>query len=310
MTIALGILADDGLVVAADTQVTVPNYMKTDEGKVSMVSKRSAQVPHEPPTTMIVSGAGAQTSIDYLRNGLMGLFDGSAVPSPVDVGEQLSKRVLEYHDVHVSPHGNGELDVWMIVAAVCGQNKRLWTTDKSVTLPHSSFAAVGAGATYAKSLLRRLWAPMDTARAALLAAYVVYETKKLIDGCGQYTDVWGIGSKAVILFNRDTVQQLEDCFERHHKVSRQTLYNVFGGSIGWFGLNVDVPSELEKLGSDIAELLAAETQPSSARSSPTSPCSCTRNRPRQAAPEGSRLYSWQPRSCEPSQESSCPRPTL
>ena len=41
MTIALGVLATDGVVIAADTQVSIPGYFKLGQGKISGAIKRT-----------------------------------------------------------------------------------------------------------------------------------------------------------------------------------------------------------------------------------------------------------------------------
>jgi hypothetical protein len=45
MTIALGVLANDGIVLAADTQLTIPNFWKGEGGKILAVSRTRRELP-------------------------------------------------------------------------------------------------------------------------------------------------------------------------------------------------------------------------------------------------------------------------
>ena len=58
MTIALGILASDGVVVATDTQETVQGYWKRHEGKIQAAQTAQGAV--------VVAGAGRAAYADAL----------------------------------------------------------------------------------------------------------------------------------------------------------------------------------------------------------------------------------------------------
>jgi 20S proteasome alpha/beta subunit len=256
MTIALGILATDGVVLAADSQMTVPGFFKLDQGKVAFTTRRTIDPP-SGPSTLIVSGAGAETSLQYLGGQLLNWFgEPSPVPSPSEIDSELRKQVLEFHEHHVTPHGAGTLDVWMIVAALSGNERTLWITDKSACLRQSMFGAVGIGAMYARSLLGRMYAPMDTVRAVLLASFVISQVKQLIDGCGNGTDIVGIKSNKLYYVDRQTTRRLEDLFQqRYSRLEAGLLYEIFGGHIGWSTHPKKVSAETRSIRREVERII-------------------------------------------------------
>jgi len=84
---------------------------------------------------------------------------------------------------------------------------------------------------------------------------VVWEVKKLIDGCGQYTDALGINTHTSQVFwpNRMTVRKLEDCFIRYSGLAEQSLHEMLG--ISWLGHLPNVSAEEKKIKRDIKKLM-------------------------------------------------------
>ncbi|HEV3139507.1 MAG TPA: hypothetical protein VGY57_03270, partial [Vicinamibacterales bacterium] len=70
MTIALGILADDGVVIAADTQETI-GYSKLNQGKIAAFGHRR---PDGNWRHCLFSGAGPAVYIDACRDQFMKAF--------------------------------------------------------------------------------------------------------------------------------------------------------------------------------------------------------------------------------------------
>ena len=109
-----------------------------------------------------------------------------------EIRSEVNRQILDFHDNHVTPHGNGTLDVSMIVGAMNDTERKLWDTEKSVVNERTTFAAVGAGAMYARLLMNEMFGQMNTVSGMLFAAYVVHRTKLCIDGCDDETDLIGI----------------------------------------------------------------------------------------------------------------------
>jgi hypothetical protein len=68
---------------------------------------------------------------------------------------------------------------------------KLWSTNENLVTESTTFATAGIGAMYANVLMNRLFLPMwpmNHRQAVLLAAYVIYEVKNNIEGCGKDTE--------------------------------------------------------------------------------------------------------------------------
>ncbi len=261
MTIALGILASDGIVIAADAQVTTSGLShKRDQGKVTMSTRRSD--PTAGPdyfAGIVVSGAGSLSCMEHLRQGISKAFRES--PSLLSVPEtkaELEKQVLDFHEVHFTPHCAGMADVFMLVGAFDATQKALWVTDRSFVNEVSAFAAVGIGEAHASSLMGKLYAPMDTMGAILLSAFVVSEVKDAVEGCGNDTDIFAIGPTKSCWVSRAHTRALTEIFRRYSRVEAHRLHELFSGHIGWSDGSTDsTRTEAESLRDQIQRVAAA-----------------------------------------------------
>lgn len=68
MTIALGLRANDGIVLCADTQQTISGYIKTYDGKVDITAY------NDPRVVVAMAGAGTRDYIATARQSILGNF--------------------------------------------------------------------------------------------------------------------------------------------------------------------------------------------------------------------------------------------
>jgi len=229
MTIALGILASDGVVLAADTLETYPGSIKTRAPKI-------IGAVNDGQGAMVVAGAGSAIYVDSLAQQVCDGFSRKTPETIAELGDNLRSAIRDFHAESVAPYGG-----WpeyerpacsLLIAAELGDEKReLWVSEKSAmrSCPH---AAIGIGGSFASLLLGRLLRPGITLRqAALLAAYAVYETKRSVDGCGGDTQmvvlydgtgaVWETSRMEMLEKQLAGLSQLED---------RLLLYSIGLGS--------------------------------------------------------------------------------
>jgi hypothetical protein len=231
MTIALGMLAKDGLVLAADSQETYPGSLKVTQGKILA----AVVGPHsQPRATLGVTGAGSATHLDALNQSIC---DGFAreKPSSIEACQlAIADKVLQFNMQHVAPFGG-----WpeherpccsLVVGAAVNGKFGLWTTEKTV-MREVHYGAVGIGSPYATLLLSRMWTGgHDGVRiTALLAAYVMYAVKQSVEGCGKDTHIVFIekGGQGVVL-EPGRVRLLEEQFERYLLSEDAALHYVLG----------------------------------------------------------------------------------
>jgi hypothetical protein len=234
MTIAIGMLATDGIVLAADTQVGITDYLKTSQGKIAMIVIRNER-PDMPLRSFAVTGAGNASYLEALRHRMTDLFrDPGYSEAPGRLETDLEERLIEFYDAHVVPFdqypANERPDFWLLMGAQFGEQKLLWTTEKNVLIPHSQSAAVGIGAMYAQILLSRFHAKADSRTTALLAAYVIFQVKESIDGCGRDTDIFVLRRGTPFFLDRQRVRALEELFREYSKVESRILIHALGGS--------------------------------------------------------------------------------
>ena len=239
MTIALGILASGGVVVAADRQET-SGYFKGSASKVQSqwVANRG---------TLIVSGAGDGPYIDSVSDDLKRWFSdtsqGYTRIETADVEAELRRLHTEFYSRNVLPASQwgGREDVPdydLLVAYGSPSNEHsIWTTHKLAVVKENEFAAVGIGASAAKTLIQRLGHPfLELPVAFALAVYVAYHVKQTVDTVGLNTDVLvarkSPHGSAPWLIRRDDILEMERIFdERGETIERDTLYYCLGGDL-------------------------------------------------------------------------------
>jgi 20S proteasome alpha/beta subunit len=190
MTIALGIVATDGIVLAADTEDSYGTTAKVAQSKIGFAYHKIAG------GTCAVTGAGGGLYIDAVTAELLDAYLGKGEVSRKRLEPILRDVLHRFHALHVIPFGQYPSEdrpsFELIVSHSLKHEATLWSTDHSVMHRQKKYAAVGVGAFTAMHLLRRLFTPStrNVMETAVLAAYVAFEAKELIQGCGQFTQVF------------------------------------------------------------------------------------------------------------------------
>lgn len=236
MTIALGVLASDGVIVAADTQETYTGVFKVSERKI-LAAVYGAPLdgsPILPKASFAVSGAGSATHLDALNQELCNLFSKTEPASVSELEPQLSRVIVNFNARHIAPFAAApEYDrpsCSLVMGAAIKGAFRLWTTEKSA-MRQVNYGAVGAGAAHASLLLGRL---MGSRRpklrtAMMFAAYVMFTVKQSVDGCGKDTQMIVIpksGKAYVIEVSR--MELFEREFQRYADQELGALRYVLG----------------------------------------------------------------------------------
>jgi hypothetical protein len=234
VTIAIGILATDGVVIAADTQTGIPDYLKVGQGKVSITVSRADQAPmgHR---SFAISGAGSAGYLKALHERMSHRTSESDVNFLAfgSLEETVSDSLKKFYRHHVVPFScyppNERPDFWLIMGAQQGPFRFLWETEKNTLIQRRDFATVGAGAMYARILLSRIYShDMDYKTAALLAAYAVFHVKEHVDGCGHDTDIAILTEGLPQFLDRPRVRELEDVFREYEATETNALRYALG----------------------------------------------------------------------------------
>ncbi|MCE5309692.1 MAG: hypothetical protein LLG20_18815 [Acidobacteriales bacterium] len=189
MTIALGVLASNAVVLAADTEQSW-SHLKTSESKLFTAEDSNGSIA--------ITGAGVSGYLKSLSQKFIAAFKNAPQVSADEMGQILDAELWEFFDRHVTPcaYLNPAPEIYVIIGLERNGERRLWSSAYSTLHPCDRYAAVGAGGEYAESLLRQLLAPpkcdpqkIDHHIAQRIAAYAVFVTKGLVQSCGQSTEV-------------------------------------------------------------------------------------------------------------------------
>lgn len=187
MTIAIGILATDGVVIAADTQESYSYYGGAKIG----VNKILSRVIDGRGRSFAATGAGSGGHIDSLNQELADDF--AAVALATSFEQRMRNTVQKFYKAHVIEMQLGaELRPHVLIGATWGGRAHLWKNEESAVVHCKHYEAVGSGRAHAMMLLNRLLpAKSETTIdvAARIAAYVVHHVKSYVEGCGMSTHV-------------------------------------------------------------------------------------------------------------------------
>jgi hypothetical protein len=224
MTIALGILAKDGLVLASDSQETIPGYWKNDVSKMSYMTQSSPSAWR----ACIVMGAGHAHYVDAFRTGLFLQFEEAKTHEDVSAG--FSAHLSDFYQTKVipfaayQPHERPDFQI-LVGYRFPGQSEcRLRVSELSAWSEEHPYAAIGVGSMLAKTLLTRCYRdwPMPNVReATVLCAYVMSQVKRSVDGCGAATDVGGFHDEHMFNVTREQAASLEEAVSVYAEAAEQ-----------------------------------------------------------------------------------------
>lgn len=202
MTLALGLLARGGVVIAADREES-DGTQKLEQSKIGGVYIGGRGC-------IAVTGAGNGQYLDSLTESLVEWFsDDKSDITGSTFGEDLRRKHYEFYKRCVLPFApyeepvdyellvcfdsaptRGDIAFAAQIGGIPGKAATLWTSHKLSVLKADPYAAVGSGRTLAKSLLAKFWVlSMPLEIAISLAVYVMYQAKRTIKDVGLDTDL-------------------------------------------------------------------------------------------------------------------------
>jgi hypothetical protein len=249
MTIAIGLLASDGLVMAADTQETVGSF-KMDQSKMLIANRGRHK---ERAGALAVSGAGWGGHIDSINQELCERFMETPRLSKITLTKEVRSKVHRFHMEHIAPLGGYPSDdrpnFSLLLGAVVGKDRLLWTTHESAIRACRNYGAVGIGSPYARAMLRRYWShEMDTETAVSLATYIMLNVKKTVDGCGNETQIAYLKNGCANYVSPGNIEVLERKFSEHARYGNLMLHFILGLPVK------DEDAELDKFSSVLRKL--------------------------------------------------------
>ncbi len=187
MTICIGILATDGIVIAADAQES-DTYFKRSAQKI-MTWHTSGSWDPRAPAACVIAGAGDGGFVDAFTSEFLVGVRGDMTMA--DFEAYAKKKVDSFYAMHVRPliKADPNFDFCVLIGAYFQSMARLYKSYRtSFHQVQAATAAVGIGTQFALRALDEF--PIaDIAHTEITAAAVISRTKDCIDGCGKYTDI-------------------------------------------------------------------------------------------------------------------------
>jgi hypothetical protein len=188
--------------MAADTQESSGNYMKSDQTKLlSFMSFGSGAGKPDTlhPGACVVAGAGDSGHVRSLALKLGSKFLDSPdirlspIPKGIYIEPVIEEVMGVFYKKHIVPFASYPAsqrpDVEMMMGMFRNHELRLFVTEKTALVGSMPYAAIGIGCTYAKLLLGKLWADLPAKELEVLAAYVIFMVKESVEDCGKYTTI-------------------------------------------------------------------------------------------------------------------------
>lgn len=236
MTIALGLCANDGIVLCADTQQTISGYIKTYNGKVDTT------LYNDPRVVVAMAGAGTSDYIATARQSILGNFP-EELKARGNVHESipivLKERFLTFFDEHLArwaPFSERERPMVELLVAVTGKETFPRLFHCSGTAFHeTNRKAIGDGVLLADQLLMQYgFGEYKIAELSSLAVYILHKVKKGVDGCGGSTHVVALRKGFDFALTDDKeIKEMERKFEElDGETNKATTKAIFETPLG------------------------------------------------------------------------------
>lgn len=194
MTIALGILCQDGIVLAADTQLTAAGSHKRYASKIFTIHSDL-----DIPTWIgVITYAGYPAFVDTFNNHFRDEMRSAEKQWPITASltRDVIKSVL--NSLPETDCDNTEI----LCGIALDEEIKLYKTRGRLVSEVSGHADIGVGDS---SVIAYLWSLMarhgirTTQQAGLLATYLIRAAKAYVDGCGGETEVWILGPSGSLM---------------------------------------------------------------------------------------------------------------
>jgi len=222
MTIALGILASDGVAIAADTQETLGEF----KGFALKIHSAMTQTSIHSivKSAVAITGAGSAVYLDAIADEIIRGFHKYQDSDIAAFEAHLRDCVAQFHAKHVTPlPAHLAREVYLIVGAQIENRHALWATDVSVVKPSLGFEAVGSGHPYARMAIQHRAVNLNAETAAILAAFGVAQAKEYDGYCGKSTTITFLKNNIAYEVPPYEIDEAEHLFQTYGGIEYSSL---------------------------------------------------------------------------------------
>ncbi|MEO8500478.1 MAG: hypothetical protein ABI565_06150 [Vicinamibacteria bacterium] len=188
MTLIAGVLCPDGIVLAADSEVTYGDTLKVQAGKLFCSDGK--------PYDLLIGGSGHGDYIDQFRGDFMRAVGELANPSIDSVRGVLKSELRSmYEDTIFSMYSTNDPDrprIQLIVGFIAPNKERcIWKTQELAVSEVQDFAFIGSGWTVAHHIAKKLLSDGQPVAIVHHMAYqILLEAQVHSPGVGGDIEVW------------------------------------------------------------------------------------------------------------------------
>lgn len=220
MTIAAAFMCNGGIIVAADSELSHFDLLKTNKGKVRFY--------FSPEIGIIgLTGAGHW---NYVEMAMEKIADGCEALPPKTVAEYrqiVENTVLEIYKKHIRLYPKGQKPDYELLIAVIdshGTQSLIKSAGTAVTSMYG-FGIVGSGDLLGIYLADTRYKYIDFSLrdGAILASYILWVAKKYTVGCGGSSSIW-LMTPPRSLFLLRSVPDPEERFEKWASLTQALFF--------------------------------------------------------------------------------------
>jgi hypothetical protein len=226
MTIAIGFRSNDGVLVCADSQLTV-GEVKNYDGKVDLHVFYEKGKPSKYRLSFAVAGAGDVDYIATARTKLMADFP--ECQNDKEMAVELERRWLEFFNSHLAPWAYFPADdrpYVELLIGVSGTNvhHRLYHC-VGTAFHETTEKAIGSGVILAGDMLSRYAMGNRTVYDNLvIATYIIAKVKRGVQHCGGSTQMTALRKGGDFAFSeKSEIEQLEKDLLENERVADKEL---------------------------------------------------------------------------------------
>ena len=212
MTIAVGLIANGGVVLAADTQLTDALSGKGQSGKIMAAGRSDPEREH----TGVCAVTGATNNFDFIHGlgdelwkDFLETIDGADKETTF---ERFEGIVYSFYGRHILPEP--QLDVSVLIAYQRDGISALWQSSRGLLIEQPEYGAVGIGASEALGWLGRMWrGSLDIPATVVTATFAVAVAKDSVEGCGKHTNAMIIEADRFRRVPQAIVNEIDTLYE-------------------------------------------------------------------------------------------------
>jgi hypothetical protein len=227
MTIAVGILASDGVVLAADTQET-SGYFKGHGLKIDSAMTQTA-IHSTLRSAVGVTGAGPGVYLDAVSHEIIQRFHQHQDTTLAAFEGHLKESLGEFYAMHVTPlQPYIDRQFELIVGAQIENHHALWVTEATAVKPSPGFEAVGSGHPFARMAIQRRTVHVNVQGAATLAIMGAMQAREYDQDCGKSTTVTILKDNRTHTVDWYLIEEAEKLFDKYAGIDHSAFLYAIG----------------------------------------------------------------------------------